>query len=67
MQAKIQGHWKLQTKHKDKNNNQKKGLKALHKIGVVKVKEDVMWVDKALCNARNEGANIESWWKHCNE
>ncbi len=44
--AKTQGHKKLQTKHKDKNNNQKKRLKALHKIGVVEVEEDVMRVDK---------------------
>jgi hypothetical protein len=29
-------------KHKDKNNNQKKRLKALHKIGVAEVDEDVM-------------------------
>jgi len=46
LQAKTQGHKKLQTKHKDKNNNQKKRLKALHKIGVVEVEEDVMRVDK---------------------
>jgi hypothetical protein len=32
----------------------------LHKIGVVEVDKDVMWVDKALCNATNEGADIES-------
>jgi hypothetical protein len=42
LQAKTQGHKKLQTKHKDKNNNQKKRLKALHKIGVVEVDKDVM-------------------------
>ncbi len=60
MQAKTQGHQKLQTKHKDKNNNQKKRLKTFHKIGVAEIEEDVMWVDKALCNATNEGADIES-------
>ncbi len=67
MQAKTQGHQKIQTKHRDKNNNQKKRLKALHKISVVEVEEDCMWVDNALCNATNEGVDIESWWKHCNK
>jgi hypothetical protein len=47
-------------KHKDKNNNQKKRLKALHKIGVAKVDEDVMRVDKTLYNATNEGDDIGS-------
>ncbi len=42
-------------------------MKALHKIGVAKVEEDVMWVDKALYNATNEGDDIGSWWKHCNK
>jgi hypothetical protein len=26
-----------------------------------------MQVDKALYNATNEGDDIGSWWKHCNE
>jgi hypothetical protein len=60
LQAKIQGHQKLQTKHKDKNNYQKKRLKALCKIGVVEVEEDVMRVDKALYNATNQGDDIGS-------
>jgi hypothetical protein len=42
LQAKTQGHQKIQTKHRDKNNNQKKRLKALHKISVVEVEEDCM-------------------------
>jgi hypothetical protein len=42
LQAKTQGHQKLQTKHKDKNNNQKKRLKTFHKIGVAEIEEDVM-------------------------
>jgi hypothetical protein len=60
LQAKTQGHKKLQTKHKDKNNNQKKRLKALHKIGVAEVEDDVMRVDKVLYNATNEGDDIGS-------
>jgi hypothetical protein len=60
LQAKTQGHQKLQTKHKDKNNNQKKRLKTLHKIGVANVEEDVMRVDKALYNATNKGDDIGS-------
>jgi hypothetical protein len=51
---------KLQAKHKDKNNNQKKRLKALHKISVVEVEEDVIRVEKALYNATNEGDDIGS-------
>jgi hypothetical protein len=33
-------------------------LKALHKIGVAEVEEDVMQVDKALYNATNEDDDI---------
>ncbi len=31
-----------------------------HKIGVAKVEKDVMWVDKGLCNATNEGVDSGS-------
>jgi hypothetical protein len=41
LQAKTQGHQKLQTKDYDKNNNQKKRLKALQKIHAAKVEKNV--------------------------
>jgi len=45
-------------KHKDKNNNQKKRLKAQNRG--CKSWKDVMWVDKALYNATNEGVDSGS-------